>query len=100
MGYLGRLAPIVTFFKVADVLIDQTWVFLLLLPILEDLGVLAHLDVQLIITLKLSAFFERTISVDLKVDVPAVIKSLPTACEVVDRSWLDLKAAFTWVARR
>lgn len=99
MSDFGHLpSPVIAFFEVADVLIDETRVFLFLLSILEDLGMLAHLDEELIVTLNLSALFEGAITFDLEIDMSIVVESLTAACKMVERSRLDLEASFTRVA--
>ena len=89
LRYFGHLATLIIPLEVADVLVDQTWLFIFFVTVFEDLGVFSNLHIELIIA------FRRIFggfSTDLKIDLPCVLDSQRLACEVVDLSWLHREA--------
>ena len=91
------LSSFITVLEIADILVDQPWLFVLLVSILEDLGMLANLHVQLIIDLP--CCFAIAFSLDLNSDVTLVIHRLSTPREMIHRRRLDYEGTLLRVTR-
>ena len=54
---LLRLPPAITFLEVADILVDQLGLLILLVSILEDLGMLTNFNIEFTIIIVIFRFF-------------------------------------------